>query len=471
MKNIDVSNFKEKIEPRITKAMTENDLPGMAISLVHKDRIIYSRGFGSRNLKQFHPFTPDTLNGFASCTKSFTALGILKLQKDGKLNVNDPVSNFVPLKLGFKDQPITIHHLLTHTSGIPSLGNYMLVVRQNFPIDLGVPSIPFGSWDDFYTHFNRAQKEVFCKPGERFFYFNGGYTMLGHIIEKVSGLKYEDFIRKHILDPLNMKRSNFVALDIAKEHNVSIPYVKLPDKDNKPKLNPADFPFSPFLFAAGGLVSSCNEMANYVIMSMNEGRFRDTQIFGTDLISEMQRIHYSGKDAIVDVEVGKLGYGYGWMIYEDFFDDTLVLHGGGITGGYSLIGFLKESKIGFTAIGNSEGFPHNEIYAALTLLLGKDPDMDLPLIVRNNHKEKLCGSYATYGNINKSTIVKKQGVLFLESKTPPSSVPLFPKYDNLEPLEYYIISDLGNKVPVQFRFDEDNKIHFIVERNSYHKVD
>ncbi|MFX1512344.1 MAG: serine hydrolase domain-containing protein [Promethearchaeota archaeon] len=471
MEKIDVSKFKEEIESRIAKAMIKNNLPGMAISLIHKDRIIYSRGFGSRDLNRFLPFTSDTLNGFASCTKSLTALGIMKLQKDGKLNVNDPVSDYIPFKLGFKDRPITIHHLLTHTSGMPSLGIYWLVVRQNFPTDPGIPPIPFGNLDDFYIHVNHAKNEVLYKPGERFYYSNSGYTLLGLIIEKVSGLKYEDFIRKHILDPLSMKRSSFVALDMSKEDALSIPYVILPDKDNKPKLTAADFPFNPFFYAACGIVSSCNEMANYVIMSMNKGKFEDTQIFDTELISEMQRMHYSGEGAAWDIEVGQSGYGYGWTINEDFFDNTLIMHRGGITGGSSLIGFLKELKIGFTAIGNTNGLPFNEILAALTSLIGKDPEKDLPLIVRSNHNEKLCGNYTSYKDIHRLTIVIKQGVLFLESKTPPSSVPLLPKDDGLEPLDYYILSTLGDKTLVQFRFDEDDKIHFTLESTYYHKID
>ncbi|MFX0206820.1 MAG: serine hydrolase domain-containing protein, partial [Candidatus Hodarchaeota archaeon] len=238
--------------------MTKNDVPGMAIAIVHDDQVIYSRGFGSRNLKKFLPFTPDTLNGFGSCTKSFTCLAIMQLYSQEKLDIHDPVSKYIPFKLGLKDQSITIHHLMTHTSGIPNLGSAELVIGQNYPIDLKFPPIPFSSWEDFYTHFNLAQEEILFNPQEHFFYFNGGYTALGHIITRVSRMRFEDYVRKHILDPLKMNRSGFLESRISKDDNVSVPYEMLPGKDGKPTPTPAEFPFNQFIFAPGGLISSVN---------------------------------------------------------------------------------------------------------------------------------------------------------------------------------------------------------------------
>ncbi len=464
-----LDSFKQKIEPRIAAAMTKNKLPGMALSIVHEDKIIYSRGFGSRNIKKFLPYTPDTLNGFGSCTKSFTCLAIMNLASQGTLELNDPVSKYVPLKLGNDEHPITIHHFMSHTSGVPNLGSAETIIVQSFPISMDVPLIPLSSWDDFYTHYNQAEKEVFSKPGETFFYLNGGYTILGHIIEKVSGMKFEEYIRKYILDPLNMKRSGLLESYFAKDANISTPYIMVPDKEKTPQPTPATFPFSPFIYAAGGLISSVKEMANYLIMVMNDGKFEEKQLFKADLLNEVQKMHTGIVHPYLS-SFGESGYGYGWGITKDFFGHTLLAHSGGVTGGISYIGFFKEIKLGFASIGNAEGFPTKEILAALALLLGKDPDKELPFIVRDNHYNKLCGEYATYQGIIKGSIVNKLGLLYVETNLPPTSMPLIPVDECDEPLEFYYTNEFGVKMPVKFIIDEDKKVHLAIERNVFHKI-
>ena len=466
----DIDTFKAKFEPRVSAAMTKGNVPGMAIAIVHDDMIVYSRGFGSRNLKKFLPYTPETLNGFGSCTKSLTCLAIMQLYDHGKLDLHDPVSKYIPFKLGLKDHPISIHHLMSHTSGIPNLGSAELVIGQNYPIDLGFPPIPFSSWEDFHVHFNQAEEEILFKPGEHYFYFNGGYTILGQIIEQVSGIKYEEYMRKNILGPLDMNRSGFLESHITKDDNVSIPYEILPDKTGKSVPTPATFPFNQLIFAPGGLISSVNEMGNYITMTMNGGKFRETYLLDVDKINEMHKMHYIGLFHSVLSAFGKCGYGYGWGLNENFLGKTLIVHGGGITGGASLIGFIKEVKIGFAAIGNATGFPVHEVYAALAILLGKDPDKDLPFFIRDTHYNKLCGEYMGYKGIVKAKIVNRLGVLYMETQFPPTNYPLFPSSDDHKTLEYYIQTPTGVKMPVIFHFDNDENVHFTFERGLYHKV-
>ncbi|MFX0211821.1 MAG: serine hydrolase, partial [Candidatus Hodarchaeota archaeon] len=282
-----------------------------------------------------------------------------------------------------------------------------------------------------------------------------------------SGIKYEGYIKKFILDPLNMKRSGFFE---SKDDEISIPYVMLPDKDKITQPTPATFPFNQFIFAPGGLISSVKEMANDVIMVMNDGNFEEKQLFKPELLNEMQEMHYTGRVHPILSTFGESGYGYGWGITKDFFGYTLITHAGGITGGISYIGFLKEVKLGFVSIGNADGFPSKEILAALALLLGKDPDKELPFIVRENHYNKLCGQYATYGGIVKGSIVNKLGLLYAETKLPPLSMPLIPVDDTDEPLEFYYTNEFGVRMPAKFVIDDDQKVHLTIERNVLHKI-
>lgn len=466
----DLAQFKEKFESRITKKMTDNGLPGMAITLSQDGKTIYSQGFGSRNLQKYLPYTPDTLNGFGSCTKSFTCLAISILASDGKLSIHDPVSNYLDFRLNTGDNPITIHHLMSHSSGIPNLGSAELTIGPSIPFELNFPSIPFASKNDFYNMINGAGEEIYFNPGEHFHYFNAGFTMLQHIIENVSEIKFSDFIHQFILDPLDMKRTGFREEYVSSDSDRSVPYTMLPNKDGKLVPTVSRFPFSEFLQGPGGLISSTNEMMNYINMMNNDGKFKDEQIFDSKMLETMYEFHYSGRVHPSLSSFGESGYGYGWGITRNFFGNDIVLHGGGITGGASMIGFLKDSSIGFTAIGNADGFPSMEVFSALALLLGKDPDKDLPFVVKENHYARLCGEYKSYNGIYTFKVINKAGVLHVESGPPPSSIPIIPTTDENEPMEFYYITPFGINMPITFRFDENGKSHFVVERNSLHKV-
>ncbi|MHA2089398.1 MAG: serine hydrolase, partial [Candidatus Kariarchaeaceae archaeon] len=434
---IDQKGFKEVLETRITNVMVKNSLPGMAITLSRDGETIYSQGFGARNLEKYLPFTADTLNGFGSCTKSFTCLAIMILSNEGKLSVHDPVSNYLDFKHGTSDNPITIHHLMCHSSGIPNLGSAELAIRPSIPFEFDSPSFPYASKNDFYNLINQAEDEIYFRPGEHFHYFNGGYTMLSHIIEGVSGLSYVDFIRKHILDPLNMNRSGFLENHVNTDPNLSIPYTMLPNTNGKVVPTVSRFPFNRFIHGPGGLVSSTNEMINYVNMMINGGKFKDEQLFDSKMLETMYEFHYSGRFHPTLSCFGESGYGYGWGITKNFFGSDIILHGGGITGGSSLIGFLKDTNIGFTAIGNADGFPVMEVYAALAMVLDRDPDKNIPFIVRSNHYSKLCGDYSSYKGINKYKITHNAGVLQIEFGPPPMKIPIFPANDGDEPMDFF----------------------------------
>jgi CubicO group peptidase (beta-lactamase class C family) len=105
------------LENAIASLMMESKVPGLSIAVVINDQVIYSKGFGARNLELNLPATPNTIYGFGSCTKSYTALAIMQLVQDGKINLNDPINKYLDFKLGTKKNPIAIHHLLTHSSG------------------------------------------------------------------------------------------------------------------------------------------------------------------------------------------------------------------------------------------------------------------------------------------------------------------------------------------------------------------
>ena len=111
----------QKFKDLVFEKMEETNLPGLSVSVFKDNEVIFSRGFGFRDIDKGLPSTEHTIYGVGSITKSFTALSIMQLQEAGKLNVEEPVKKYLPLKIEPGGEPILIKHLLTHTSGIPAL--------------------------------------------------------------------------------------------------------------------------------------------------------------------------------------------------------------------------------------------------------------------------------------------------------------------------------------------------------------
>ena len=180
-----------------------------SVLIAQGETILISKGYGLANLEHDVPNTPQTKFRLGSITKQFTAMAILMLQEDGQLNVQDPICDYI-LNCPEAWQPITIHHLLTHSSGIPNL--------TDFPdIEEYVGSVASKSpVNDTLKIFR--DKPLNFTPGARFRYSNSGYIVLGSIIEQSSGKpSYEVYLRDNIFQPLNMMNTgydhNFLVLN------------------------------------------------------------------------------------------------------------------------------------------------------------------------------------------------------------------------------------------------------------------
>jgi CubicO group peptidase (beta-lactamase class C family) len=464
--------IKESIENKIVTFMTETHTPGLSLAIVWEDQVIYARGFGARNLKDNLPATPQTLYGIGSCTKSFTALAIMQLVEQGKLDVKDPVSKYLPLKIGDENNPITIHHLLTHSSGIPNLGLAdTIIARMNELYDIW---FPMSSFEDFMLHVNGASQEVAAKPSESFFYFNEGYSLLGEIIKRVSGMEYPAYIRERILKPLKMNRSTFLREDFEKDPDSMTPYF-LESKEGMTTIALGRHPFHELIYPGGGLMSPVMELANYLTATMNNGIFEDTKILDAKLLKKMHEI-YIGTEARGKAfnlgSRGTEGYGYGWLVQEDFLGHRLVGHSGSTLLSSAWLAFVPDLRIGIAAATNSGAVPLPVLRGALALLMGKDPEKELPFFEREKKLNMLAGVYETYKGINKASVVKKGGLLYLETKEKygESRDPLIPETEEMEGFRFNIVSETGDTMPVWFKVDSPEKIDLFVERNRYHKT-
>ncbi|WP_188654869.1 serine hydrolase domain-containing protein [Yeosuana aromativorans] len=291
-------SLETQIDSILTTVFKEADEPG-AVFLVTKDgKPIYRKAFGQANIELDVEMKPENVFQIGSMTKQFTAIAIMMLQEQGKLNVNDAISKYIP------DYPngnnITIHHLLTHTSGIKDytkMKSIMGIAKKDMSPEELV---------DFFKN-----EPVDFKPGEKFDYCNSGYVVLGYIIELVTGKTYEDFIEKSIFEKLGMNNSRY-ASDKEIVKNRAYGYHNRGEFTNKMQVS-LSIPY-----ASGSLMSTVDDMLKW-----------QEAINTNSLITEVSK-----KKVFTNYTLNKgehINYGYGWHL-KDINGIPTREHGGSIFG-------------------------------------------------------------------------------------------------------------------------------------------
>jgi len=188
---LSLSNADRAVSKKLDAYMTALADAGRfdgAVLVARNDSVLLSKGYGTAQYEFSVPATPKTVLPIGSNTKQFTAAAIMKLQEQGRLNIDDPVTRYIPDAPYWKD--IRIHHLLNHTSGIPSEGAYV----TTDPVDFALPELVK----------RITALPLSFEPGKGETYSNNGYITLSYIVERASGLPYEEYLRKNIFLPLGM---------------------------------------------------------------------------------------------------------------------------------------------------------------------------------------------------------------------------------------------------------------------------
>ncbi len=438
--------------------MSETKLPSLTFSIVQDDKVSQSRAFGFKDIEAAIPASVNNLYCIGSVTKSFTALAISKLVEDGKLDFHDAVPKFIPALNNELFEKIEIHHLLSHTSGIPGLG--WAEVQIFSAIGKSKNWLPISSVEDMASFLDGAEKWKEAEPGSKYFYLNEGYYILGEIISRVSGVSYFQFLKENILNPLRMNRTFVSKEDVESGGNYSLPYVV-----EKGRITRSVVPWGSG--AAGGIFSNVLDLSSYISMYLNKGQFLGKRIIGEDMIRKMET-PYGKPPASIFPDAG---YGYGLFLTDNFFGERLVRHDGSISVYTSGMAFLPEKGIGISLLCNGSGYsPSYLTMYALSLFLGKDPEKELAPVRRERTLKKLAGSYRAYkGTI--SARVKREGDFLLLSGEDIGSYILVP--DDVQPDEHYANFFTLNgtaKMGVEFRFRESG-IEMIFERYKYRKVE
>ena len=311
-----------------------------AVLIARDGKILMSKAYGLANIENDVPNTPQTRFRIGSLTKQFTAMAILILQERQKLKVQDSICKyFSPCPAAW--QPITIHHLLTHTSGLP---DYM------YTVNLTEEETAYSPLTRDLERLRKGSLEF--APGEKFNYCNSGYVLLGHIIEKVSDKSYGDFIRDNILEPLKMVNTGYDYNGLILKHRAE-GYSLRGDT-----LITAPFVDMSVPFAAGGLYSTVADLYLW-----------DQALYTEKLITK--------KSLEMMFTPFKKQYGYGWYIDEQF-KRLRISHGGRIEGYTNSIERFPEEKLTVIVMSNRDTvtagrISHDLAAIALGMTLSRAP--------------------------------------------------------------------------------------------------
>jgi CubicO group peptidase (beta-lactamase class C family) len=287
--------------------------------LVGRDgRVLLSKGYGMANFEHDVPNTPQTKFRLGSITKQFTAAAVMQLAEKGKLKVEDGICKFVdPCPEAWK--PVTLHHLLSHTGGVPSytsMPSYRLSMSRFLTLDALI-----GMFRD---------KPLDFAPGEKWVYSNSGYVLLGLVIERTSDLTYEQYLERNIFGPLKMANSGYDRDQTLLKHRAG-GYVRGTDGSvkNAPYLDMSQ------PYAAGALYSTVEDLHAW-----------DRALYTDQVVSKASR------DRMFTVV--KNNYGYGWMMDRNA-GSARVHHGGGINGFITEIARYPDEKLAVIVLSNVQG--------------------------------------------------------------------------------------------------------------------
>ncbi|MGB5959507.1 MAG: serine hydrolase domain-containing protein [Coleofasciculaceae cyanobacterium] len=303
-----------------------------SVLIARNGQVLVKTGYGEADRQKHLVNTAQTKYRLGSLTKQFTAMAILLLQAQGKLNVRDRICTYhsnCPISW----QAITIHHLLTHTSGIPDFTRF-----PDYQTTQGSPSSPTQTIVRF------KDKPLDFQPGEKWSYSNSGYVVLGAIIEQASGKTYEAFLQENIFAPLKMVDSGY-------DHNKGGLAVGYRDQTNL-----ADFIDMSIPYAAGGLYSTVEELYRW-----------DRALYTDKLLPKNLRDRMFTAFALVP-DSGGFGYGYGWGIGKEG-DHSVVSHAGGINGFTTAIVRYPNDKVVVIVLGNREDVDASKICVQLTKMV------------------------------------------------------------------------------------------------------
>lgn len=360
--------------PYVEQAMKDWQVPGLAISIVKDDSLIFARGYGVRELGKEEKVDEHTIFAVASNTKAFTAALLGMAVDEGKISWDDHVVDYMrdfQMYDSYVTREINIKDLLTHRSGLPTFGG-----------------------DHLWIGSERSREDImarirYLKPTEpfrtKFQYQNLMFLVVGELIPKITDHSWDDAIKERIFKPLGMAESMTTMQELKNKQNVATPHEIVGGK-----VMPVEYDYMDNLASAGGIKSNAVDMAQWMRLNLNSGVFKDKQILSPKIIKEMHTIQFPLPiSSFSEEKLGTrfAGYGLGWSIY-DYKGRKIISHGGGLSGMISYQVLVPEEKLGVIVLTNfaPNSLPRILTYRILDAFLG-EPEQDWNVIYLEQKKK------------------------------------------------------------------------------------
>jgi CubicO group peptidase (beta-lactamase class C family) len=350
----------QEFDAFVAKGLKDWNVPGISVSVVKNDSVIFSKGYGVRKLGTPGAVDDQTLFGIMSTTKAFTALSLAMLVDEHKVAWNDPVSKWLPemeFPGAFETRELTVKDLLTHNTGIGNAD--LLWTRNDF------------SRAEILRRVRYLTPDYSIRNG--FVYQNVMYAAAGEVVARASGVSWEDFVRTRIFQPLGMTRS-YPTLGImraTRDPNVSSPHFTVRDTIRVIDDEPADA-----IESAGAIWSTAGDMAKWMRFLLDSGRVNGTRLVSARNFGELFRAQAVGPpDGFYPtsqiIKPRRETYGFGFF-EEDFRGRYVVYHTGSLAGRTAIIGLLPDQGVGVYAFGNLDHaeLRHAIMYKAFDLFAG-----------------------------------------------------------------------------------------------------
>lgn len=317
------ADFVAAVDSIVQAAMREGPLAGVSVAITRGGEPILVRGYGHADLEHGVPVSENTVFRIGSVTKQFTAAAIMRLVEQGRIDLQDPVSEYLDGLPAWADE-VSIHHLLNHTSGVKSYTSLGPEWMEIMPLDL--------THEKMVALFR--DRPVDFTPGERYLYNNSGYYLLGMILEEVTGQPYAEHLQSTFYEPLDLDATVYCSEGPLIPHRAEGYVLEDGSFRNDPPIGMTQ-PFS-----AGALCSTAADLARWA-RALAHG----------DVVSTDSYRHMTTPTRLTGGEERSYGYGLGMG---ELGGEPYVAHGGGINGFISQLAYYPEADVAIAVLSNSQ---------------------------------------------------------------------------------------------------------------------
>jgi CubicO group peptidase (beta-lactamase class C family) len=360
---IDVTKRLKGFDSYMDNILKDWNIAGAGIGIVYKNKLVFAKGYGYREFEQKLPVTSKTLYQIASNTKLFTAISVGMLVDQGKLDWDKPIHNYVPSIEFYNNElnnSITIRDMLSHRTGISR--HDLIWYKSDF------------TRKELFDRIKYLEPSQPIRQG--FLYNNLMYVSAGYIIELLTSKTWETFLQENVLNPLEMKSTVFTVNEMEKNPDHGVPYnekrdttllYRIPIYEDAQAVGPA-----------GAIISNIEDMSNWLITLMNNGKFKNRQVIPERIVKETLRPTVAFPNSELEdkgyKEILNEFYGMGRDAFS-YRGHLLTLHGGALPGFHSQISAMPYDSIGVIVfVIGDQGAPLVEIipYNIYERLLGLD---------------------------------------------------------------------------------------------------